>query len=181
MGPKCWHDCERMKTRNHDRPIRSLYLFFVAVVSALICGCTCATPTPGSGQADKEKEHWRIELAVSGGFAGVSKHLEIDSSGKARAMDRKRGLERESRATPQMVARLGRLINELFSTPPSLEQKPKKRCYDCFEYQLTVISGEKTRIVKISGFPDKSSIKWQLIRSLAPFMDQALTNRRESN
>lgn len=155
--------------------IRSFNRLFVAVVAALVYGCTCATPTPGPGQPGKEKEHWRIELVVSGGFAGVSKYIEIDSSGKARAMDRKRGLDRESRATPQMVARLGTLVEELISARPLLERKPKKPCYDCFEYQLTIISGEKTRKATISGFPEKSSIKWQFIQTLVPFMEEVLT------
>ena len=155
--------------------IRSFHRLFVAVVAALVCGCTSATPTPGSEQPGTEKEHWRIELVVSGGFAGVNKYIEVDSSGKARAMDRKRGLDRESRATPQMVARLGQLVNELFSTPPLLEQKPKNRCYDCFEYRLTTNMATKTRNEKISGYPQNNSVKWQLIQTLVPFMEEVLT------
>lgn len=164
-----------MKKQNRNTKNLSFNRLFVLGIAALICGCTVAMPTPGSEQLGKEKENWRIELAVSGGFAGVNKYVEVDSSGKARAMDRKRGLERESRATPPMITKLDQLVNELFSTPPSLEQKPKKRCYDCFEYRLTTKMATKTRSEKISGYPQSNSVKWQLIQTLVPFMEEVLT------
>lgn len=164
-----------MTTRNSDTVVRSINLYFIAVVAALICGCSSATPTPDPAQPREESEHWRIELVVSGGFAGVSKYIEVNSSGKARVIDHKRGLDREGSATPQTIAELEQLVNQLFSTPPSLEQKPSKRCYDCFEYQLTTNMATKTRTEKIKGYPQTNSVKWQLIQTLVPFMEEVLT------
>lgn len=80
---------------------------------------------------------WLVTLAQSGGIAGVSRSLEITSSGEMTINDIRTGEKKTSQLQSEKLVALGNLVAAStfhLSSQPSV-------CADCFIYNLQITSG----------------------------------------
>jgi hypothetical protein len=119
-----------------------------------------------------------VELAISGGFAGVKQLISLDSTGQLQASDRKRNVTITKQAPDSLVAEVGKLI--IKGTSQHTEKLKRKRstdCRDCFEYRLTITTDNKLTTARISGLPTNDSAHWALVQLLASHMEKTLATQ----
>src|SRR5262245_21631572 len=110
-----------------------------ALAVVLACGCaTSAGHTPSGQQGGAvSRAPWNATFRMSGGFAGVMRHLQVSSNGDVTAEDTRRATKVATKATADELAALNSFI---------AQQKPSIRalsgsCADCFLYELDVDAG----------------------------------------
>jgi len=114
---------------------------------------------------------WHLSFHLSGGFAGIDRELQLDSTGKIGATDRRRSLSASSRASASELARVRQL---LISWPaPQLDDGG---CRDCLIYEVHLTTGKRSLNARLndvslaaSGLADLvETLKQVLTRTLAP-------------
>jgi hypothetical protein len=78
---------------------------------------------------------WSVELIVTGGFAGVERKVEVDSSGAYQAKDLQTGASSEGTLSAEAVAQIQA---DLPAVCQAAEAGRPPACADCFQYLLGV-------------------------------------------
>ncbi|MCL4396207.1 MAG: hypothetical protein M1482_15630 [Chloroflexi bacterium] len=91
-------------------------------------------PSAASGQ------NWEINLSVSGGFAGVTRSLQVNSTGQLTANDAQSRKQVTAQLPAADLSELADLVSHL--QPPHAASLPSG-CADCFNYDVTVTVGER--------------------------------------
>jgi hypothetical protein len=115
-----------------------LTLFCVLFISA--CGGISALPTasqePGEGSLPTLTGAWTITMTHSGGIMGLSRSVQIDSSGIYTVKDDR---AEETLKGQLSEEELGELMYEVNSASYTAEKTPHG-CADCFIYDLQITS-----------------------------------------
>jgi hypothetical protein len=88
----------------------------------------------------------------SGGLIGVSLEVQVTSGGKVVAADRRSGRSSTTELTPAQMGEIERLYSAAAS---ARYPQNSSACSDCFVYELTLTSGDRSRTVRLddTSFP----------------------------
>lgn len=140
------------------------------LVSIFIFIVACSRMNNGSG-ADKGPDSsptWSVQLSISGGFAGVRQHLEVNQDGRVVAVDEKLGKKVNGKLRPQDLTKIQKLVEWRTATLSSLPEKPRRSgCFDCFVYKVSSTWDGKKIDKQYSGLNLVNDNERQLIQDLS--------------
>jgi hypothetical protein len=144
----------------------ALYLAWLAVAA-----CACGPLTPFPPPVPSPAKIWSIVLAQSGGFAGVSLTVRIQSDGTLTATDARGGREITKPLAAADAIQVERLLNAVNLRDAG---GAHSNCADCFSYDLQIIGPrEPTRWQGDDTGINDSGVA-ELIRFLVRLRDEAL-------
>lgn len=120
-------------------------------------------------------EPWRLEIHLSGGFAGLDRQLELSSTGELTASDRRRDTHFTARLPAGDIAQ----IDSLIPVAPA-ESARRTGCADCLLYDLTLHAHGQSVVVHLDDTSLGRSGVEPLIKRLLTLLDRALTGRLNS-
>lgn len=147
-------------------------ILFLATLAGLASGCS---NSDSEQLSSRSIEYWRVEIAISGGLAGVRRRMTLDSNGQLKVSDQKRNLSITKQAPDSLVVEVGQLIKK--GAPDRAGNSKRNRltgCLDCFEYRIIVTTDNKTATAIISGLPVNDSTEWKLVRLMVPHLEKTL-------
>ena len=118
-------------------------------------------------------DKWHVTFDLTGGLAGFDRRLELADTGAFTAMDRKRGIQTMSMATPKELAEIVSFLPDLKSAPPARETK----CRDCIEYGLAAQIGSQSMLLRFNDLALPGSKAENIINSLTRLLNRALTTQ----
>jgi hypothetical protein len=128
-------------------------VFTLCLVIAFLCACRpiLAVPKPTSSSPETSvsgpkngQSSWTLTCTRSGGFAGLSQTVVIESDG--RLLD---GQGQEKSAPADAVSALIAEINQLDFSSFDGEYGDAADCRDCYTYTLTLEQGGETKTITI--------------------------------
>lgn len=134
--------------------MKLFYRVFWLLWAGLFVLASCAPLSPAESQPSptasppetKSLPQWQVRLSQSGGFAGVSRRVELDSTGWLKVSDEKSGVEITTNLPPEALKEIATLVLEAQAG----EQKPAppgSACRDCFNYALSIErDGERIQV-----------------------------------
>lgn len=145
--------------------LRQLIVTGVLILSA--CGPFRAFPGP----MPSPMAPWTITLTQTGGFAGVSLRIQVNSYGLMTAQD-----ERSARTVTQAVPAdtMSALNGLVAGTELSQKERLPSACADCFIYDLELVTPNGTTRVRADDTTVGDSGAQALIQLLGKMRDQAL-------
>ncbi len=129
---------------------RVLWLMLIGLLGMVSCAPLSVpegqpSATVSSLEA-KSLPQWQVRLSQSGGFAGVSRRVELDSNGALKVSDENSGVEITTNLPPEALKEIAALV----LGAQAGEQKPVppgSACRDCFNYVLTIErDGERIQV-----------------------------------
>jgi hypothetical protein len=114
---------------------------------------------------------WEVELTVSGGFAGVERKLEVESSGRYQVEDRQIG-EKVEGVLPQEA--LTQIEADLPAVCLAGDAGRPPACADCFQYSLEVTSAGAVYRVGLNDLSLPDSPAAPLVGDLLHLMSETL-------
>jgi hypothetical protein len=137
-----------------------------------ITACTADTQKSAT-QPESVSSVWSVNLLVTGGFAGINRQLTLDSTGRMTIKNRRKNQSWTVQASDKLVQEVGELSKTTAEQDVEFSsQRPGSDCYDCFNYQLTIKFDSTSKSLDFGGFPQKDSVKWQLVQLLQPHLNQ---------
>ena len=125
------------------------------------------SPKLTEGQAmPKLAGNWQISLAQTGGFAGVSRRLEISSSGEMTLTDERS----QQHSTTQLPANKFAKLKDLVAATEYRPITQPMSCADCFIYDLQIDNGSEKFQVQIEDVNLPNSGLQPLISFLAEML-----------
>jgi len=112
--------------------------------------------------------NWQIRMTQSGGFAGVSRRLEISSSGEMTIIDERSKKQRASQLPPDMFAMLKEMVASTIYHPPT----KLLMCEDCFVFELKIENGTEQFQVQI----DELNLPNSGLETLIGFLEKLLNS-----
>ncbi len=132
------------------------------------------TPKPGSPTSEcAVGETWTVGLSVTGGFAGVDQHLDLDQTGAYTAADLRQDRNVEGFLPPETVADVAELLPTVCDATGSERLPP---CADCFTYSLEVLLNQS----RYSFVANDVSLSESPAAELTGLMNQLLSSALES-
>jgi len=109
-------------------------------------------PTSSAQELPELVGDWHITLSQSGGIMGISRTIEISSSGKLTIIDARTSKQTVIQLPADRIAALARLVKASRYQSPS---RPSA-CADCFIYNLAIVSGGQSFQVQLDdiSIPD---------------------------
>jgi hypothetical protein len=153
-------------------------LMFSIILSA--CGPAKLSPQPTAEQiplptsipSPVSSADWDISLTQSGGIAGVSRSLELQSNGMVVVVDECSGKRIERQLTQDEISKINQLLNSFsfqkLSTPMG--------CADCFFYTLQIRSGGRVVDIQSDEVNLNGTGAENLIGYLSNLMSAMLSN-----
>ena len=125
---------------------RTIFLY-IFLITLLITGCVpSATPEPlntPTAELSAPGNDWTIKMTQSGGFAGVSRSVEVSSDGKYTVVDERAKKTVSGELTTDELSEL----NQLVMTSKYVSAAKPNGCADCFVYDLEAqVNGEKLSV-----------------------------------
>ena len=121
---------------------------------------------------------WEIEYALSGGFAGIRRHLRLSSSGTLVATDLKKQVRIERQASSDQLAEIAGLLAKLdLPGMPERQRAFPNACADCFQHTLTVIVNGQEYRQHWNDLSLPDSPYAPLVGPLSSMLQQALLSR----
>jgi hypothetical protein len=118
-------------------------LFHIAIFGALFlsaCGgvttAPATTPEPVKGSLPTLAGSWAITMTHSGGIMGLSRSVEVDSTGIYTVKEDRTDQEFTGQLSEEELADLMYVVNSTSYMP----EKAPHGCADCFIYDLTIMS-----------------------------------------
>jgi len=102
-------------------------------------------PTQATQRLPKLTEDWHIRMAQTGGIAGVSRTLEISSSGVMTIINERSNKQNTTQLPPDMFAMLKEVVASTVYRPISQPMG----CADCFIFDLQIDNGKEKFQVQI--------------------------------
>jgi hypothetical protein len=92
---------------------------------------------------------WQLAFTLSGGFAGLSRRLTVDSAGAGTFEDQRRPRTVNAVLSSGEITQLRQLLegSSFFSQAAS----QTRSCADCFNYELMVTSGSRSHTVRANN------------------------------
>jgi hypothetical protein len=132
--------------------------FIVTLLTVLANGCGSHQPvnqavfensSARSSESVPAAIAWRVVLTVSGGFAGASHEIAVDSvSRNASVNDKVSGQQYSPLLTEETRASLTNLVAAL---PSDSVRLINSQCADCFAYELVITRGEAVQQVQLDS------------------------------
>ena len=151
----------------------------VSPVFALSAVCCTGTSAAAAQRGNESRQSppaaaadpWRVALALSGGFAGADRTVEVASTGELSAVDRKRGTRVSRQATASEFVQIKSLLDAVKSTasPP-----PGTRCRDCLAYALEIERDGKRSTTRVDDTNLAGSGFESLVNALTALLNRAL-------
>jgi hypothetical protein len=116
---------------------------------------------------------WHLTLEVTGGLAGVDRHLGLSSSGDLEVADRRRSTSTTARL---FAAELGR-IDSLVAALQPMDAVRSTGCFDCFNYSLEVDRSGSALAFQLNDFNVAGTSVEPLLRALTALLDRELSSR----
>jgi hypothetical protein len=129
-----------------------------------------------STKGDAEKQDvWKIEFTISGGFAGIHRHLTLNSIGKLTAADKKFKKHAEKQISQEQLTEIANTIEQ----PGFLVNEKEAsalggKCADCFQYRLMLSVNDKKATAIFNDLTLRDSKYTALINLLSTMLEQAL-------
>jgi len=179
--------CPGARPKLHEmRPIRQTagQLFLVTLIAVALEACNVSaadrTPSPTPEAAGTalspsgcpNPHLWRLHLLQSGGFAGVSRSLELSSDGALIASDRSRSVELSGTLEAEEIKPITALLAA--ACPFNAEVRPEI-CFDCFEYSLQAEVDGALYEFKTNDLGLDHSPAGALIAALGALLEEALS------
>jgi|GEM_PF-542157 len=156
-----------------------LGLLLIPFLLTLLTGCAAAAPQDGvpiplpspvqTGLGEHLPElsgDWQLQFRQSGGYAGLSRTLEISTTGAMNIDDGRSAQKKTAQLTPEKLAELTRLVGyATFKRPP---QPPG--CADCFLYNLQLTTSAGVYLVQV----DEVSLSDSGLQDLVDFLLTAM-------
>ena len=134
--------------------------------------------TPTSTRAiSQSSQNWHIDLALSGGFAGYQRTLDLASSGELTVTNHRISKQITARAPQKDLEEITALVDKAQSYQPT---KPMQTCSDCFLYTLDIRRDGQTLSVRVDDSVLVESGFEPLMSILTRLMDQALSGKLKS-
>lgn len=116
------------------------------------------------------KDDWSVKLTLSGGIAGLLRHIEVNAEGLYSVTDERMQKTATGKLTEQELIEVEGLITNLQFTPPEIPSA----CADCFVYDIEIASGGQKMIVNADDVNLEDSGVGTLVQFLREIMDSAL-------
>jgi hypothetical protein len=146
-----------------------------ATTSAPICPACALYPAQtalATSSPAPAEDTWRLEIHLSGGFAGLNRELQLSSTGELSAHDRRRDTHVTARVSADEISKIGSLIPVAPASPSR-----KTGCADCFLYDLTLHVRGRSVVVRTDDVSLGGSDIEPLVRNLVALLDRAMTGR----
>ncbi len=163
-----------------EAPLKKrLTLLFMSFIILSITPASCASAGTNSSlstehHAEKPKS-WIIEYTISGGFAGIHRHLTLNSSSQLTATDKKFKKLTEQQISQEQLMEIANILEQLnFSINEKNASRLGGKCADCFQYSLTLTANSRKGAIILNDLSLNDSKYAALIRLLSTMMDQAL-------
>jgi hypothetical protein len=127
--------------------LKTKLFFALLVISIILSACGRSTPEqlplpspkplPTQQQASGLTGIWAVDMQLSGGIAGLSRSIEINSSGAVVAKDDRTGKTAKRQLTSDELAQFKALVNSASLKPAS---GTPTGCADCFIYSIKITS-----------------------------------------
>jgi len=128
-----------------------------------------ALPTQSSSGLPQLTGDWHIRMAQTGGIAGVSRTLDISSTGEMTVTDERTKKQAASQLSADQMTKLTELV-------VSTQYQPVKQptgCADCFNYNLQIDNETE----KFQAQTDDVNLPASGLEPLVRFLSELLTNQ----
>jgi len=143
-----------------------------ALASCNEAGDSKATPlVPGS----RPTLTWQLSFQRSGGFAGLSQHVTVESTGRAVFVNVRTQRRSETELEETDLVALRNLLDS--SNFFSQSSPQTRRCFDCFNYKLTLEEGGRRHTVEANDLSLAPQLK-PLVQWLSNLLEQGLLSTR---
>ena len=137
----------------------------VFLLALLMVGC--GAPQASDVSFSVEPVDWNVTLVKSGGIMGVSRSVQIASSGEVTLKDLRSNLTTQSKLTPAELATLAGLV---LSANPDGPAQPSQ-CADCFIYDVKINLGDEIHELQFDDSSLAGSPLQPLVEFLARFVE----------
>jgi hypothetical protein len=115
---------------------------------------------------------WNIVYGVSGGFAGIRRQMELESTGKATATDLRQKRTVEQQATSEQMTKILNALSKIDFA--ETQSGLSNNCRDCFEYTIIIFNDGQQYRLHFNDLSLRSSPCAELAGLLSNMMNQAL-------
>jgi len=138
----------------------------------LVGACAPARPeAPNTQSPSAGAGNWIITLRQTGGFAGVSKTVQVSSDGRLAVADKRSGHNVVGQLPRDSIAELSQLYARALSPAPTPRESA---CADCFLYDLEIASQDASANIHLDDTTLADSPAEPLILYLIKLRDTAL-------
>jgi hypothetical protein len=113
---------------------------------------------------------WHLSFRLSGGFAGLDRELQIESTGELRASDRRRSLTAAARAPAEELARIRSFAAKLPAAPPAGDGL----CRDCLVYEIRLTTETRSLATRLDDVNVSASGLSELVDTLKNVLTRTL-------
>jgi hypothetical protein len=136
------------------------------------------SPSVPDVSGKQHSEYWTIDYAVSGGFAGIRRLLNLSGNGRIVASDLKRKRRVEQQASSEQLVKIADALSMIdFSRLQATGPKLSSRCADCFQHELTVVKDGQHHKLYFDDTTLKDPACAELISLLSSILNQALVKQ----
>jgi len=150
------------------------------VASALLlasCSSVGQKPSPSSAKPANlfQTTTWKVDLQLSGGFAGLDRALTLSSNGELTVEDRNQRSRVAKQATAQELDQIATLVAKIKSLPAI--PRGDSRCRDCLSYNISVdVDGERFSALLDDMTLPGSGLE-ELARALSALLNRTLSTK----
>jgi hypothetical protein len=154
-----------------------MLIFLLGMVSCAPRSSVETSPLPtASPEGAKGLPQWKVRLTQAGGFAGVSRRVELDSTGALTVSDENAARIITSTLSEKELKEISALVLEARGEE-SKPAPPGSACRDCFEYTLTIErDGERIQVRADDLTLDQLPLE-PLISRLLELQEKALSGK----
>jgi len=106
----------------------------IVEISRLFLFCLALSLSSCSPVDTESRETWSLTLVTSGGLAGITRELEIDSNGQATVIDDGSGQPVSGELPDELQSEVAAYVLDAGTSKPN----PPAGCADCFAYSLEI-------------------------------------------
>jgi hypothetical protein len=117
---------------------------------------------------------WQIAFGLSGGFVGLDRSLEVDSSGQMTVMDLRSKRQVTVTLTQAQVAQLAGLVTAAGTLKPANDLP---NCNDCFIYRLDLVVAKQDLTFQLNDVSLAGSGLEALVKALKDLQQGALAGQ----
>jgi hypothetical protein len=144
------------------------------LIAALLASACAPTNAQTTTADDAAAGPWSVALLVTGGFAGVHQHIEIDHNGQVSVDDDKRKKHVDGQLKAPQLKKLESLVQAALAAPPA-GKTGRSKCFDCFNYTLTLKTDGKTIERRYDNMSVVGSSDYRLVHMLSSTMARQLS------
>ena len=140
--------------------IKQIFLSLCLVVSL----SACVTQDKAGSAVKSEQPQWFTALSVSGGIAGITQNISIDSTGSVIINDVRIRKSIRKNLNNNELDKLSKLLLESKSlTSEAKVNKFSGKCKDCYHYKLSIRWQNKQQLVVLNDINLRQSAYSQII------------------